>query len=113
MDVIVISNIVISVMIVQGRVEQDEYILYIPSLLSSYHCFHHFHDCQNFIIVMLKVDIINITIIIMILIMIMIKVDMSKMDIPPALLMKSNDHEISREEETTVILQVCRRINHI
>jgi|OM-RGC.v1.034555842 hypothetical protein len=34
------------------------------------------------------------------------KVDMSKMDIPPALLMKSNDHEISREEETTVILQV-------
>merc|ERR1712200_403420 len=34
------------------------------------------------------------------------KVDMSKMDIPPALLMKSNDHEISREEETTVILQL-------
>ena len=51
--------------------------------------------------------------IITILIMIMIKVDMSKMDIPPALLMKSNDHEISREEETTVILQVCRRINHL
>merc|ERR1712227_545680 len=35
-----------------------------------------------------------------------VKVDMSKMDIPPALLMKSNDHEISREEETTVILQL-------
>jgi len=31
---------------------------------------------------------------------------MSKMDIPPALLMKSNEHEISREEETTVILQL-------
>merc|ERR1711934_758665 len=30
-----------------------------------------------------------------------VKVDMSKMDIPPALLMKSNGHEISREEETT------------
>ena len=57
--------------------------------------------------------IINITIFIIILIMIMIKVDMSKMDIPPALLMKSNDHEISREEETTVILQVCRRKNHL
>ena len=37
----------------------------------------------------------------------MTQVDMSKMDIPPALLMKSNEHEISREEETTVILQVC------
>merc|ERR1711963_961695 len=36
----------------------------------------------------------------------MLQVDMSKMDIPPALLMKSNDHEISREEETTVILQL-------
>merc|ERR1719204_824144 len=35
-----------------------------------------------------------------------VKVDMSKMDIPPALLMKSNDDEISREEETTVILQL-------
>merc|ERR1712045_284396 len=35
-----------------------------------------------------------------------VKVDMSKMDIPPALLIKSNDHEISREEETTVILQL-------
>merc|ERR1719392_612672 len=35
-----------------------------------------------------------------------VKVDMSKMDIPPALLMKSNEHEISREEETTVILQL-------
>merc|ERR550534_1146833 len=35
-----------------------------------------------------------------------VKVDMSKMDIPPALLMKSNDHEISREEESTVILQL-------
>merc|ERR1712211_22401 len=35
-----------------------------------------------------------------------VKVDMSKMDIPPALLMKSDDHEISREEETTVILQL-------
>merc|ERR1712158_79888 len=32
--------------------------------------------------------------------------DPVKMDIPPALLMKSNDHEISREEETTVILQL-------
>ena len=51
--------------------------------------------------------------IVIIFVMIMIKVDMSKMDIPPALLMKSNDHEISREEETTVILQVCRPINHL
>merc|ERR1712107_810660 len=33
-----------------------------------------------------------------------VKVDMSKMDIPPALLMKSNDHEISREEETVILL---------
>ena len=51
--------------------------------------------------------------IVIIFVMIMIKVDMSKMDIPPALLMKSNDHEISREEETTVILQVCPRISHL
>ena len=66
-------------------------------------------------IIVIKMDIllIVINIIITLLIMIMIKVDMSKMDIPPALLMKSNDHEISREEETTVILQVCRRINHL
>merc|ERR550534_1534339 len=35
-----------------------------------------------------------------------VKKILSKMDIPPALLMKSNDHEISREEETTVILQL-------
>ena len=66
-------------------------------------------------IIVIKMDIllIVITIIITLFIMIMIKVDMSKMDIPPALLMKSNDHEISREEETTVILQVCPRINHL
>ena len=31
---------------------------------------------------------------------------MSKMDVPPAIMMKSHDKEISREEETTVMLQV-------
>lgn len=35
-----------------------------------------------------------------------VKVDMSKMDMPPALFMKSNEKEISRDEETTVILQL-------
>jgi len=35
-----------------------------------------------------------------------VKVDMSKMDVPPAIMMKSHDKEISREEETTVMLQL-------
>jgi len=35
-----------------------------------------------------------------------VKIDMSKEAIPPALLMKGNDKEISRDEETTVILQL-------
>jgi len=35
-----------------------------------------------------------------------VKVDMSKMEVPPAIFMKNNDKEISREEETTVILQL-------
>jgi len=35
-----------------------------------------------------------------------VKIDMSKEPIPPALLMKGNDKEISRDEETTVILQL-------
>jgi len=34
------------------------------------------------------------------------KVDMSKIDLPPALFMKNNEKEISRDEETTVILQL-------
>jgi len=35
-----------------------------------------------------------------------VKIDMTKEPIPPALLMKGNDKEISRDEETTVILQL-------
>jgi len=35
-----------------------------------------------------------------------VKIDMSKEPVPPALLMKGNDKEISRDEETTVILQL-------
>jgi len=35
-----------------------------------------------------------------------VKIDMTKETIPPALLMKGNDKEISRDEETTVILQL-------
>ena len=54
----------------------------------------------------LDINIINILILLFKRNIMIPKVDMSKMDIPPALLMKSNDHEISREEETTVILQV-------
>jgi len=34
------------------------------------------------------------------------KVDMAKMDMPPGLWMKQNDKEISRDEETTVMLQL-------
>jgi len=35
-----------------------------------------------------------------------VKIDMSKEPVPPALLMKGNEKEITREEETTVILQL-------
>lgn len=35
-----------------------------------------------------------------------VKVDMSKVDVPPALFLKSSEPEISREEESTVILQL-------
>jgi len=35
-----------------------------------------------------------------------VKVDIGKMDLPPGLWMKSNEKEISRDEETTVILQL-------
>ena len=66
--------------------------------IPNYHPHHnqahpHHHNCILIVIMMMMM-------------MMMAQVDMSKMDIPPALLMKSNDHEISREEETTVILQV-------
>jgi hypothetical protein len=35
-----------------------------------------------------------------------VKVDMAKMEVPPELWLKSGEQEISREEETTVILQL-------